>query len=203
MLRRSSKHQTYKAELSCVLLLTSCAPRDVYDVAPLTDDVPENYGSIKCGDQARCPEWPCPAGEACFRVSSCPEAVCLSRQLACDWECSDNEHCLVLDSFPQQPVCVQGDLNACADLTSAVSDELVQLQRCEHDSECGEPLPGWGCGCTQRWVLREGAASGRLESLLAKHRAADCGSLSQQSCNCPPARGFTCVSQRCTWNYTQ
>jgi hypothetical protein len=94
-------------------------------------------------------------------------------------------------------------LTSCSQVSGAISAELAYIQRCTRASECGQELLGTSCGCTRNLVARRDVDTARFYEILARGQALDCSSLGFGTiCDCPPADGFACVANRCTWNYT-
>lgn len=171
---------------------------------------------VDCSAHASCGvEGPsCAAGEECIAIPGCSSAVCIDSAQACLETCG--ESCLILESFPAQLRCENGqpvpgrngdvtggelDGLSCAELGAERAAELASIQSCSADVECGQELTGTSCGCTRNLVARAGADVTRFREILSALERAECDSL-VTTCDCPPADGFVCNEGRCTWNYT-
>jgi hypothetical protein len=78
----------------------------------------------------------------------------------------------------------------------AVAEET---RYCQTDAECGQVLMGTSCGCTNNWVANISSDTSLFYDMLDAAEA--CGLALFSTCDCPPANGFACVDNECTWNY--
>lgn len=168
---------------------------------------------VDCGAHPSCGvDGPsCVAGEECASIPGCSSAVCIDLSQACLETCGAPS-CLILESFPVQLRCEEGEPVpgrdpvdpeplSCDELEADRRAELASIQSCSSDAECGQELVGTSCGCTRNLVARAGADTARFESIQASLAQAQCDSL-VTTCDCPPADGFVCSAGRCSWNYT-
>lgn len=90
------------------------------------------------------------------------------------------------------------------DALEPMFDEAVEAVRgCTEASECGTVIPGFTCGCTLDWVGRLDADPEALTEVAQIGLDGGCGWVDSDSrCDCPPADGFACVDNLCTWNYS-
>jgi hypothetical protein len=88
---------------------------------------------------------------------------------------------------------------ACPAIISDFQAEADAIRSCTTASECGQVLSGTSCGCTRDWVARTNADPTDFYDLL--NQAGSCGFGLISTCDCPPANGFDCVNNTCTWNY--
>lgn len=88
---------------------------------------------------------------------------------------------------------------ACPMILADFEAETDSIRSCTTASECGQILAGTSCGCTRDWVARTNADPTDFYALL--NDANQCGGGLISTCDCPPANGFDCVNNTCTWNY--
>jgi hypothetical protein len=163
---------------------------------------------VDCGAHPTCgADGPfCSTGN-CIAIVGCPSAICIDARQACEETCG-TPSCLILESFPEQIACEDGQpvpgrtdgLASCEELEAQRSAELASIQACSSDAECGTDLQGTSCGCTRNLVARVDADLTRFNQIQESLAAAECGGFIS-TCDCPPADGFACVESRCTWNY--
>jgi hypothetical protein len=90
-------------------------------------------------------------------------------------------------------------ITSCDDVYAELENEMQSIQCCTSDSQCGQVLMGFGCGCTHNPVARLDADPTRYDALMDRH-----GDLCEGiggPCDCPAADGFACKDGFCTWNY--
>lgn len=90
----------------------------------------------------------------------------------------------------------------CESLQAELDAELEAIQSCTVDAECGQAMTGTSCGCTRNLVARTDADTARFYEITETMTSMQCDPGLGSSCDCPPAEGFACVEDRCTWNYT-
>lgn len=104
---------------------------------------------------------------------------------------------------PSLPIINPRALSTCSQVAGAISAELAYIQFCTRASDCGQVLLGTSCGCTRNLIARGDVSADRFYEILARGQTLDCSDLGfGTTCDCPPADGFACVQNRCTWNYT-
>lgn len=97
---------------------------------------------------------------------------------------------------------LRATVQAARDCTVIVAEfeaETEAIRACRQASDCGTVLHGTSCGCTREWVARAGVDTTAFYERLDE-AAAVCGVTLGSTCDCPPARGFDCVANTCTWN---
>lgn len=143
----------------------------------------------------------------CIAIVGCPSAICIDARQACEETCG-TPSCRILESFPEQIACEDGEpapgrtdgLASCEELEAQRDAELASIQACSSAGECGADLQGTSCGCTRNLVARVDADLTRFNQIQESLAAAECGGFIS-TCDCPPADGFACVEGHCTWNY--
>ena len=81
------------------------------------------------------------------------------------------------------------------------SEDVPRVQAFEVDADCGYPIPGTSCGCTQNLVAANDAD---IEQLLYIKQVGDdvgCELVEPTDCDCPDADGFVCDDGTCAWSY--
>ena len=91
-------------------------------------------------------------------------------------------------------------LETCDEVDTALGDESARIRSCTTAEECGQVLTGTSCGCTRDLVARNDADTTEFYELMALQVELECGGMIS-TCDCPPAIGYDCVSNSCTWNY--
>lgn len=94
------------------------------------------------------------------------------------------------------------DPTTCEEAYDAVAAEQDVIQSCTEAAECGQVLTGTSCGCTRNLVARTDADTTRFYELLDIQEDLECGGF-VSTCDCPPANGFACIDETCTWNFGQ
>lgn len=112
--------------------------------------------------------------------------------------CSDSSS----PTAPNPPIINPRALSTCAQVSGAVSAELAYIQFCTRASDCGQELLGTSCGCTRNLIARRDLSVDRFYEILARGQTLECDLGFTSICDCPPADGFACGANRCTWNYT-
>lgn len=92
------------------------------------------------------------------------------------------------------------DPTTCDEASDAVAAELFDIRACTTDDECGQELTGTSCGCTRNLVARNDADDTRFRELMEIQQDLECDGFFS-TCDCPPAIGFACIENACTWNY--
>ncbi len=92
------------------------------------------------------------------------------------------------------------DPTTCTETYDALAAEQDSIQACVSDAECGQVLTGTSCGCTRDLVARTDADATRFYELLDIQSDLECGGF-VSTCDCPPAFGYACVDDSCTWNF--
>lgn len=92
------------------------------------------------------------------------------------------------------------DPATCAEAADELADERDSIQTCTTDAECGQVLTGTSCGCTRDLVARLGVDTTRFYQIMDIQADLECGGF-VSTCDCPPADGYACVDNTCTWNY--
>ena len=90
----------------------------------------------------------------------------------------------------------------CAVVQSELSAAFTTVQSCATADECGQPILGTSCGCTQDKVARTDADLSEVEALMAEGGAIECDLGLASDCSCPEVDGYDCIDATCTWNYT-
>ncbi len=98
------------------------------------------------------------------------------------------------------PVELLDEHGSCEALEDAFWDEAEEVRSCTVDSDCGQVLSGYGCGCTRDWVARCDSDPAELED-MGVALAQECDWFLASTCDCPETRGFACVDGQCNWNY--
>ena len=102
---------------------------------------------------------------------------------------------------PADPGLPLPQLQSCDQIEAAFTNELASIQACTRDADCGLVLEGTSCGCTREKVARLDADTTRFYAILDRALDRQCDVPIGSTCDCPPAGGFACVQNRCTWNY--
>ncbi len=111
----------------------------------------------------------------------------------------NNTDVLQFNPPPSQEIANQ---STCEDLLQAFNEELSHIAYCTDAAQCGLVLKRTSCGCTRDRVARSDADSAKFYDIIAMAKAKGCDNPPLNSiCDCPPADGFACVDQRCSWNY--
>lgn len=91
--------------------------------------------------------------------------------------------------------------SSCDSLVSETRAALASAQKCTTSADCGQVIPGSSCGCTRDLVARSDADLSMYTSLKSETARRGCETEGGSTCDCPPAQGFACVANMCTWNY--
>jgi hypothetical protein len=91
--------------------------------------------------------------------------------------------------------------DTCDTLVAALYAEAAEVRACTDASECGQPIVGTSCGCTNNWVARADADLSALAALLEQVGAEECDAGLESDCSCPAAYGYACEGGECTWDY--
>ena len=93
--------------------------------------------------------------------------------------------------------------NSCNALDNRWQQELDEQLGCDTVADCTTVLTGTSCGCTRALVGRDDTDIGCLTDIADELWAQGCVQYHpfMTTCDCPPADGFACVDNRCTWNY--
>lgn len=91
----------------------------------------------------------------------------------------------------------------CAVVQSELTAAFAAVQSCTTADECGQPILGTSCGCTQNKVARTDADLSTVEALMEEGGALECDLGLTSDCSCPEADGYDCIDDACTWNYVR
>ena len=92
----------------------------------------------------------------------------------------------------------------CDAALEAVDDALADVQSCDVDADCGQPIVGTSCGCTRDLVARVDADLTAYEDAVQAAADQQCEVGATGVCDCPAAAGFICSEEKvCEWNYLE
>ena len=89
----------------------------------------------------------------------------------------------------------------CDTIADAIAEKILSARACTNDSDCGQALRGFGCGCSNDLVARKNADTTGIYALLALAEEYSCApSQPITTCECIPATDSVCTRGYCEWD---